>query len=134
MQEGAKEAFCLLLWRATGGTFDSRMRPLIEQGDGYVHYPRGYCTRPYDCFECVLMQQELSMHPDDEKMWVCPTCVSEVVKLARIAGARCDLVGHYTEGFCQFPSCTRPAVVIGELEQPERFSRFLQLIIGPVLK
>lgn len=125
MEEGVKEAFCLLLWSANGGRVNQLGKPVFDKS-GQV---RGSCSTPYDCFGCALMQQELSRHPPGYAFWVCPACVSVIVKQAKAGGASFHLPGHFTEGQCQYEYCDRPARVEGEEQLPPRFSRFLQLII-----
>jgi hypothetical protein len=123
--EGGKEAFCILLWAENGGRVDSRGKP-VYNASGPV---RGNCVTPYDCYGCPLMQKEVARHPPGYAFWVCPACVAELVKDAKTRGASFHLPGHYTEGQCQYQDCTRPARTEGDEQLPERYSRFLQLII-----
>jgi hypothetical protein len=125
MEEGGKEAFCLLLWIANGGRVDSKGRPLF----GSSGHARGNCATPYDCYGCELMQRELSQHAVGYAFWVCPECASVLVKDAKNRGVSFRLPGHFTEGQCQHVGCTRPERAEGEVVLPPRFSRFLQLII-----
>lgn len=128
--EGGKEAFCLLLWSSNGGQFDPKGRPYLERGS----YSRGNCTRPHDCFTCPLMQEELAQHPPEEVCWVCPACLSEVAKQAKEQSFEFRLPGYFTEGQCQYRRCQRPARVEEGVELPRGWSRFLQLVLGPINK
>jgi hypothetical protein len=112
MEEGVPEAFCLLLWNAS-------------------NHSQGKCSRPYDCRDCPLMQMEISMHAG-QAIWVCPSCVSIVVKKAKKKGSSYILPGHYTEGVCQYKKCTRPPRKEGDVELPAGYSRLLQLFIGAI--
>lgn len=125
MEEGSKEAFCLLLWLANGGKVNAKGKPIF-QADSRA---RGYCSTPYDCYSCVLMRRELAEHPEGSAFWVCPACVSVLAKDAKTCGLSFHLPGHFTEGQCQYDGCTRPERTEGEEALPPRFSRFLQLII-----
>lgn len=125
MEEGAKEAFCLLLWAENGGKVDRKGRPLF----GASGPTRGHCTTPYDCYGCTLMQREIARHPTGYAFWVCPACVTVLAKEAKAIGQPFHLPGHFTEGQCQYAGCTRPERTEGGEELPPRFSRFLQLII-----
>lgn len=125
MEEGVKEAFCLLLWAETGGRIDAKGQPIFGSGAP----ARGVCTEPYDCYGCPLMQKELARHPEGHAFWVCPACVSYLAKDAKAREVSFHLPGHYSEGQCQYAECTRPERVEGGEQLPARFSRFLQLII-----
>jgi hypothetical protein len=125
MEEGVKEAFCLLLWAENGGKVDTRGRPAFNASG----QTRGNCTTPYDCYGCALMQRELARHPVGYAFWVCPACVSVLAKDAKTREVSFHLPGHFTEGQCQYEGCTRPERVEGDEQLPPRFSRFLQLII-----
>ena len=132
--EGGREAFCLLLWRSTGGrvTLDKKIVQALDQEGEVESYARGYCTRPWDCYQCPLMQEEIAQHPPGETAWVCPSCLSAISKTVKERGYRLTLPGHFTEGQCQYKDCDRPAHLENGVEIPARFSRFLQLVIGPI--
>jgi len=109
------------------------------------------CSKPWDCFDCPLMQQELSNHAPNELMWVCPSCITEVIKIAKSKGIPFHVPGHYTEGQCQYEGCTRPQrTEYGDddpkflvdpllpwanedlVERPAGYSKLLQLFIGDI--
>lgn len=97
----------------------------------------GACDEPEDCYRCPLMQQEIAQHLPGHTNWVCPSCLKDVVQVAKSRGVEIRLTGHYTEGQCQFIGCVRPPRTelgdSGELQQfPKYYSRFLQLIIGAI--
>lgn len=129
--EKSEAGFCLLLWAYNGGQvgpngpiFSSRSSPSI-----------GYCAEPTDCFSCPLMQQEMAKHPPGTVNWVCPSCIPEVIKLAKEKGISIHIPGHYTEGQCQFVNCSRGArteEVPQHQEVPVGYSRLLQLIVGDI--
>lgn len=125
--DGIKQAFCLLKWRASGGAFNADGRPVlpkVDPDDDAVIV--GCCTRAYDCYSCEFMQQELSYHPADRANWVCPSCISRLKSRRDGLGLHLALAGYYTEGWCQNPTCCR--------EGDERFSSFLQLVLGDIRK
>ncbi len=126
MEEGGKEAFCLLLWLANGGqlTSQGRLDPRTRA--------RGLCADPFDCFQCNLMQAEIARHPTGHAIWVCPGCVSDAIKEAKKRGAPFSLPGHFTEGICQFRGCARPSSIEAGVELPAGHSKFLQLFISPI--
>jgi hypothetical protein len=124
MEEGGKEAFCLLLWFSNGG----RLTP-TGKVDTRIQ-TRGLCSTPYDCSGCQLMQEEIARHQSGHAMWLCPTCVNDAVREAKTKSIPYLLPGHFTEGFCQYKSCTRAAMRLGKEEIQARFSAFLQLFIG----
>jgi hypothetical protein len=106
-------------------------------------YVRGMCTRPHDCIECPLMRQELSFHPPDTVNWVCPDCISALYAAKKAGGTPITTPGFFTEGICTYSKCTRPpreedaeglpGIPSGETATtPPGFSRFLQLVLGPI--
>lgn len=124
--DGIKQAFCPLKWRASGGAFDPRGRPVLPMlsqlsEDAVIV---GYCTRAYDCYTCEFMQQELSYHSPSLLHWVCPACVPKLKSRRDGLGSHLSLPGYYTEGECQNPGCTRE----------DRHSGFLQLVFGDIGK
>ena len=131
--EGGKEAFCLLLWKSTGGgvTPDLKILRSFDQEGTDERFARGYCTRPWDCFTCPTMQDELAQHVPGTALWLCQTCVTDMVKAAEAAELAFSLPGHYCEGQCQRTACDRPSFTDDEGTHPPGFSRFLQLYIGP---
>lgn len=128
-----KDAFCLLLWVAQGG-------PVIDGQPSFSanRTASGRCDDPCDCYRCPLMQQELAQHPAGMTHWVCPACLSDVLRRAKEKGVSVNLAGHYTEGQCQYVGCTRPPRTEFDeqleviVERPRGFSRFLQLVIGDI--
>ena len=167
MPAGVKLGFCTLLWRTNGGQVDSKGRPLNPNQQGQLvviteqdmieddspaaddgthvghKYARGQCEADYDCSQCSLMQKELSFYPPDEVNWACPACLPDIFKMAKTAGTKIIVPGHYAEGVCTLRSCTRPSrpeeaeglpgVSTGQIAQlPPGFSRFLQLVLGPI--
>lgn len=128
MEEGAKEAFCLLLFISNGGRVDDKGRPVFARGVA----ARGLCAEPVDCYQCSLMQQEIARHPPGHAFWVCPACLTQVVKKAKKDGVPHHVTGHYTEGHCQYVGCERPPRQEGNEELARGYSRFLQLFIGDV--
>lgn len=153
---GDKEAFCLLLWSYQGGRINAKGLPISTPGARIS----GYCDNPNDCYRCPLMQREIQRHPEGHANWVCPDCLKEISRLAKIKGVSIHMTAHYTEGQCQFVGCTRPPRVeydsgslgpagtddeveghlMGQpkwseadlVERPRGFSRFLQLVIGDI--
>lgn len=125
MEEGAKESFCLLLWVANGGRLNAKGRPQFKKAESI----RGYCSSPSDCSGCVLMQKEIAQYPIGRAFWVCPDCLTTLIKDAKARNLSFRLPGHYTEGQCQHAGCSRPAYTLGEIERPSRYSIFLQVII-----
>lgn len=164
MSEGNKEAFCLLLWRSTGGAIDGKGRPThrpqqiqlpitdddieLEEEKTIQHgtanpFARGLCTRPYDCTDCVLMQDELRHYPPEEVNWVCSQCLKDISVWAKQTGAKVDFPGFYSEGACSYRGCTRPSRIEDsegfpgmsggqQVETGPGYSRFLQLVIGRI--
>ncbi len=124
-EEGKKEAFCPLLYHAGGGKFTSRGQPV---NDGIAR--RGVCTRPYDCDSCVYMQHQVSYFPQREITWVCPTCLDTVIAWANQNGVQIAMWGFYSEGFCQYPGCTRPEEPL--LGMPARYSTMRQIVYGQI--
>lgn len=109
---------------------------------------RGLCSRPEDCAgfgnlpPCDLFMAELAKHPPETVSWVCPSCLPALLKEAKEHGVRLALPGHYNEGYCQYKHCERPpldemmeglpGIPTGEIaERPARYSRYLQLVLGP---
>jgi hypothetical protein len=139
--EKGKESFCPLLWISNGGQMTSDLKRLRLQFDyeGVDNrYHRGYCTTPSDCAGCIHMREEMAKHDSKKVFWLCPDCVSPVLKNHRAAGVPFVLPGYFTEGQCQNPSCPRPAPTgIGGHpmkdeegnDLPPGWSRFLQLFI-----
>jgi hypothetical protein len=99
--EGVKEAFCPLLMQVSGA---------------------GYCDKPFDCASCEVMRYALSGYPEEDKHWICPTCIDEISR-SRIP---VHVPGYYTEGYCQNPACSRE----GMGDRPPRYSILLQLVLG----
>lgn len=126
--EGNKESFCLLLWRSNGGRVTDDLR-IARQGfnlEGEIpQYSRGYCTKPYDCYSCDILQEEIHKHPPGSVIWLCIDCVKQETQRCKEAERPFHLPGFYTEGHCQSPECERPAGPEGLI----RYSRFLQLFI-----
>lgn len=117
--DGIPQAFCPLLWKANGGSFNANgtpRLPVLEQD-----YIRGNCTEPYDCDTCGFLQEELTLHP--RWAWCCQPCVSRLKKRTAGRGDHLRLAGFYTDRFCQNPRCSTP----GE-------ERWLQLVLGDILK
>lgn len=132
MSEGNKEAFCLLLWRSTGGAIDGKGRPThrpqliwlpITDDDidceeekaaqlGTANpFARGLCTRPYDCVDCEHMQDELKNYPAEEINWACSECLRDISVWAKQTGAKVDFPGFFSEGACTYRGCSRPSRV-----------------------
>lgn len=140
-QEGGREAFCLLLWRANGGDVDLQ-NLIVRRGghdDGLEDDPRirGVCTRPYDCAagpnradDCQFMLHEISQHPPNDVTWVCPDCLTAVVEKANALKIPYYMPGHYSEGLCEYPDCRRPENPL--TGDPPRFSMFRQIIFGAI--
>lgn len=120
---------------------EGRRRPL--------RHVRGLCSRPEDCAgfgqlpPCDLFMAELAKHPPNQITWVCPACLPTVYKEAKERGIKLTAPGHYNEGYCQYRNCERPpieevmdglpGIATGETaERPARYSRYLQVILGPV--
>lgn len=139
-----KEAFCILLWKARGGRVDKNGKIITSK-----YSPSGLCDEPTDCYRCPLLQQEISLHPVGQANWVCPSCLSEICRKAKVSGKAVHLTGHYTEGQCQYVGCIRPPRIefrdvgaetedeIGWTEEdivelPRGYSRLLQLVIGDI--
>jgi hypothetical protein len=106
-------------------------------------YIKGLCEDPRDCSNCKFLRAELVHHPRDQVTWVCPTCLPVLYKDTKTRGVVVDSPGHFTEGYCQYYACDRPAMpeMLDGLpgidtdqmtERPGRYSRFLQLILGKV--
>lgn len=110
---------------------------------------RGLCSRPEDCAgfgqtkPCDLFMAELARHPPDQVTWVCPACLPTVYKSAKERGIKLLAPGHYNEGYCQYRHCERPPIdemmdglpgipTDEVVERPAKYSRYLQLIIGPI--
>jgi len=140
-QEGGREAFCLLLWRANGGGVDLKSLTVTgRRGDGIEDNPqaaRGVCTRPYDCAagpnpadDCQFMLHEISQHPPNEVTWVCPDCLTAVVEKAKAQGISYYMAGHFSEGLCEYPDCRRPENTL--TGDPPRFSMFRQIVFGAI--
>ena len=117
--DGAKEAFCPLLWRANGGAINRNGNPILGRNSD----TRGYCTRPYDCYSCEVMQVELSQVPVNMQHWLCPGCISSLCEYAKEIGNKLNIPGFYSEGECQSIVCIRE-------ETETRVSILLQLVLG----
>ncbi len=130
--EGSKQAFCMLLWINNGGTVNHRGQPLAT-GPGRV---TGNCTTPFDCYSCALMQQELINlnKAGKQTIWVCPSCLDEVIKQMKNNSQFFHLPGHFTEGQCQYDLCQRTERLEGADIIPSKYSRFLQLLIYEELR
>lgn len=127
-----KDANCILLWVYQGGQVNKGR--LVRDPGGRAS---GYCDAPDDCYNCPLMQQEISQHPPGHANWVCPSCLRDVVKIGETKGIPLHLTSHYAEGQCQFVGCTRPPrVEMGDdgnsIELPRGYSRLLQLVVGDI--
>ena len=119
-----KESFCPILWQANGGQITEDGRPALEQGE----LIRGYCTKPYDCFECSLMQNALANLPSMgvTAIWVCPACAGDAIKSAKSKNLEVSLPGYFTEGYCQRVDCQRPTQ--SRDGDASRYSVLLQLL------
>lgn len=121
-----KEAFCQLLLQYRQGQYSMGMTV------------SGYCDEPTDCHRCFLLKHEISLHPPGFTNWVCPACLTEVVKKMKQKNMYVKLTGHYSEGQCQYIGCRRIAREepgeSGVIQLPKGYSRFLQLIIGDINK
>lgn len=78
------------------------------------------------------MQNELSFYNPSHVLWVCPDCITDVVRDAKRRGIEYRIPGHYTEGQCEYSGCTRPPRTEGDEELGPGYSRLLQLFIGDV--
>ncbi len=123
--KGVQLSFCPLLWRATGGAFDSEGHPAVPRdNDGNLI---GNCDEAFECDACEIMQHELAMHPPGTVWWCCTNCVSNLKSRTTGRGLHLLLPGFYSEGYCQNPTCPR------EGTEDAAFS-FLQLVIGDIRK
>ena len=139
--EGGKEAFCLLLWRRNGGVVTPELKinkQAFDQEGVLQRYIRGYCTRPWDCFSCPDMQDELKQYEPGKAVWLCSDCADLAISQVRSAGLPHRLPGYFTEGQCQNTACPRPAIVTADgsimkddqgNDLPPGWSPFLQLFI-----
>lgn len=127
-----KLSFCTLLWQASGGALrEGKPRetyggPEDEAGTG----PLGYCESAYDCGGCGIMQNVLSRF-EGTGMWVCPECVSDLTKSSRESGTKMMITGHYHEGPCQNPSCSRQEKAEPDDQFDPRWCIVLQLVLFP---
>lgn len=128
--EGRKLAFCLLLFEGNGGTVDELYRIRKDPNDPDRQI-RGLCSDPGDCDRCPnnLMQQEISFHDPKEVTWVCPTCLPKITQWARDNQVQVTVPGHYSEGLCEYPWCTRTE---DTMFGPARYSMFRQVVFGPI--
>lgn len=61
---------------------------------------RLWCEKPHDCFQCEYLQDWIEQSfPKDSTIWLCPDCAKDRTDVT--------LLGFYTEGECQNPSCIR---------------------------
>jgi hypothetical protein len=125
-----KNAFCFLIWNKNGGRIDPNYRPVFgpEEGSddpGVGQRVGGYCEHAIDCATCLWMQEELSKHPPNQVAWLCPECAGEVGAWAKYQQIGRLLWGHYSEGYCQNPSCW----MIERTGSP-KWSIMLQLVLG----
>jgi len=111
MNDGVADAFCPILHSHNGGAVS-----------------RGYCTRAYDCYDCLDFQQEIEAVTEPVH-WLCIDCVSHHFKQAKEEGRKLNIAGFYGEGYCQGPTCPRTG--IPNIVEP-RYSALLQVVIGHI--
>lgn len=126
MEEGRKEAFCLILWGSTGGEITNDGRPVA----GPNQFARGLCTRPYDCDTCQYMQAALTQYDPQIVTWVCPLCVQVIMAWRKQYEIEVKIPGYFSEGECQYPWCENPGMP--EFGLPPKYSVFRNLIIGAI--
>ncbi len=124
--EGRKKAFCLLLYRAHGGVVRDDYRIDTSSNEAIP----GLCRRPSDCDTCKYMRQEISFHDPREVTWVCSDCLGKIIKWSKQYHVNITVPGHYTEGLCQYPWCTRAQNDL--TGDPPKFSMFLQVVFGAI--
>lgn len=111
----AKESFCLILWKASGGLIGA---------DGAPTGPAvaGLCKAPEDCATCDFMLAELGRRePGTNYLWVCPDCIDQALIQSKELHISVQVPGYYTSGLCQRPHCQR--------DTEYRYSSLLQLLV-----
>jgi hypothetical protein len=82
--------YCKLYFHSNGGEFTDTGMPIFRKG------VRALCRRPFDCYDCTLMQRWLEVLPADgwTPSWECTECLEKSRRLP-------DNVARELQGFYQ---------------------------------